>query len=76
MVSVRKPTEMKPLLQYGLYGRLARKNDQDVRIRINENDERSARIREGVAMKNNLEVHPSVFACYGNGPFIMPSLYR
>jgi hypothetical protein len=41
---------------------------------VNENDERNARIREGVALQEKLNVHPAVFSSYGNGPFLMPSL--
>jgi hypothetical protein len=45
---------------------------------VNESEEKDARVREGVALKDRTgmrrSVLPQVFAGYGNGPFLMPSL--
>jgi hypothetical protein len=72
---------MKPLLHYGPAGRITRRGDHhtiDGKPCVNESEEKDARVREGVALKDRTgmrrSVLPQVFAGYGNGPFLMPSL--
>ncbi len=71
-----KPNAMKPLLQYGPAGRLARQRDQHKAkdLCINEGAEKDARVREGVGLNGKGRIIPQLFAGYGNGPFLMPTL--
>jgi hypothetical protein len=71
---------MKPTLQYGITGRLIRQGDARSHTAnpcVNEGEERIARIREGISMRDGLgrETIPAMFGSYGNGPFLMPTLH-
>ncbi len=71
-----KPITMKPRLQIvpGWYQQSDRKGI-DHRTFVNESAERDARLREGIAFSDRVkEIPPAMFASYGNGPFLMPSL--
>ncbi|MDQ3100263.1 MAG: hypothetical protein M3R08_02660 [Bacteroidota bacterium] len=66
---------MKPLLHYP--DSLTRHyNDLLISRRpcVDEAAERDARVREGVGMSERNDLLPAMFASYGNGPFLMPSL--
>lgn len=68
---------MKPLLRYVPTDKLSKHSDVrsiDKRPCVNESAERDARVREGVGLRNGMDVIPAMFASYGNGPFLMPSL--
>ena len=67
---------MKPTLPYGPAGRLNKRGDiMDKKPCVNESSERDARVREGVGLRERMNVIPAMFGNYGNGPFIMPSLH-
>lgn len=74
-----KPDVMKPLLHYGTAERSIRRGYQNPLESncVNESEERDARLREGIAMRDltGKQVIPQVFAGYGNGPFLMPTLH-
>ena len=68
---------MKPLLRYVPADKLSdRRDDRSIEKRpcVNESAERDARVREGVGLREKMNVIPAMFASYGNGPFLMPSL--
>ncbi len=64
------------ILRYRPTSRLTRSEDQRSakRTGANEHDERNARIRENVGLKEGRDHVTQVFSSYGNGPFLMPSL--